>query len=67
MQPFDKFHTSAHALDARNLTVGIRLFVIFKLSIMPCFLQSNFTFMDLFLKMTLSPNGGDHPGFLIFD
>jgi len=51
MQHYDKFHSSAHAMDARNVTIGIRFFVIFKLCVLPWFFQPHLTVLDMFLKM----------------
>ena len=50
MQHFDKFHTSDHALDARNVTLGIRFFVIVKIFVFPMIFLSNLTIFGLLLK-----------------
>ena len=54
MQHFDKFHSSDHSLDARNVTLGFRIFVIFKLCVMPLFFQPDLTFFAMFLKMAVA-------------
>lgn len=54
MQHFDKFHTSAHALDARTVTLSFRIFVIFRLFLLPFFFQANLSVVDLLLKVSVT-------------
>lgn len=53
MQHYDKFHTNDHSRAARNITLGIRIFVIFRLCFLPFFFQPQLTIIDIILKMVI--------------